>query len=671
MRRIPLCLLTITAFLGCGKDSSDDGSVDTSGPVVVDEDGDGVALEEDCDDEDASVGAVDLDADCDGVLTADDCDDEDAESTVIAEDADCDGVLTADDCNDEDSESTVLAEDADCDGVLTAADCDDEDAESTIIAEDADCDGVLTAEDCDDEDAESTVIAEDADCDGVLTANDCDDSDSSMNWNDTDGDGYASCDGDCDDGDADRNPEGTDGMLSDRDCDGLAAGGSITDADYKFVGEKSQDYAGRMVADAGDVDGDGLDDVLVGAPYNGSSRQGAAYLFLAKNLGSESTLDLRDADYKFEGIEVNDYAGMSMSSAGDVDGDGLADILIGTYDAGAFLVLGKSLGSENTLSLADADFRFEGEESIDRPGFKLDGAGDVDGDGLGDVLISSPGNGEGGSGAGAVYLVLGASLSTPGAFSLADADYKFMGEVELGNAGWSVAFAGDVDGDSLSDVLVGSNTEIGTVHLFLSSSLPSGGTLPLSSADYLFESEFAADRLGWSVDAAGDMDGDGLGDLVFGAYSNDELIDGGGAIYVVLGGSLGGVSTIGMADADYKFLGKQKWIYTGHSVAGAGDLDSDGLDDLLIGVPEDHGGGEDSGAVHVLLGSVLTQASSNLLQDVSAKLVGESSSARLGIAVCSAGDVDGDGVPDVLMGAYGEDEGGDYAGAGYLIFGGD
>ena len=75
-------------------------------------------------------------------------------------------------------------------------------------------------------------------------------------------------------------------------------------------------------------------------------------------------------------------------------------------------MLGKSLGSESTISLADADYTFLGEESIDRAGFKLDGAGDVDGDGLGDVLISSTGNGEGGSGAGAVYLVLGASLST-------------------------------------------------------------------------------------------------------------------------------------------------------------------------------------------------------------------------------------------------------------------
>ena len=669
--RASVLSMSLCVLFACGKDGGDQEHPSDSGSdtELIDADQDGVGEDEDCDDTDASLGSVLEDADCDGVLTSEDCDDTAPELGALEDDGDCDGAPTDEDCDDSDPGSTILDEDGDCDGVLTEQDCDDADVDLGDISEDGDCDGTPTAEDCDDDDSTSTVVAEDEDCDGALTDEDCDDSDSSLNLEDSDEDGFSSCDGDCNDARSDRNPNGVDGMLSDGDCDGLAGGGWIRDAEYKFIGEKTGDYAGRMVASAGDVDGDGLSDVLVGAPYNGALKEGSVYLFFGSSLKGATTLKLKDADVKFVGSEVNDYSGISIASAGDVDGDGHDEVLIGTYDAGAFLFFGSDLGAESSVSLADADYIFTSEEPLDRAGFKLDGGGDVDGDGLGDLLISGHGNGGGGTGAGAAYLVFGSSLTSSGVFSLGDADLKFQGETEMANAGWGLAFAGDVDGDGLSDVAVGTYEEIGTVALFLSSSLPPTGTVGFSGADYLFEAEHLDDRFGWSFDQAGDMDGDGLGDLVFGAYSNDELSDGGGAVYVILGASLGGASIVGMADADFKILGDQKRTYAGHSVAGAGDLDSDGRDDVLIGVPEDHEGGQDSGAVSVLLGSGLPKTGSATLDEVAAKLIGESSSARLGIAVAPAGDVNGDGQPDVILGAYGEDEGGDYAGAAYLVLG--
>jgi hypothetical protein len=117
--------LGLLVLSGCAKDASDDGGDDTSTPDVIDNDGDGVPAEEDCDDANADLGAIAEDADCDGTLTADDCDDADAASTIVAEDGDCDGTLTADDCDDDDATSTIVADDADCDGVLTGDDCDD------------------------------------------------------------------------------------------------------------------------------------------------------------------------------------------------------------------------------------------------------------------------------------------------------------------------------------------------------------------------------------------------------------------------------------------------------------------------------------------------------------------------------------------------------------------
>jgi hypothetical protein len=116
-------------------------------------------------------------------------------------------------------------------------------------------------------------------------------------------------------------------------------------ADYSFVGENIFDYAGISVSSAGDVDGDGLDDLLVGASRNGDGGGGAGkvYLILGASLGMSSTIDLSAADYSFMGESEGDYAGSSVSSAGDVDGDGLDDILVGAYfsgDAGkAYLIL--------------------------------------------------------------------------------------------------------------------------------------------------------------------------------------------------------------------------------------------------------------------------------------------------------------------------------------------
>jgi formylglycine-generating enzyme len=156
-----IALSTVALSVGCGKSGGDDTSTQTTdtgtqtidtGTPIVDADNDGVAFDDDCDDNDATLGAVAEDADCDGTLTADDCDDGDNTSTIVSEDGDCDGWLTADDCDDGDNTSTIVSEDGDCDGTLTADDCDDGDSASTKVSEDGDCDGTLTADDCDDTD---------------------------------------------------------------------------------------------------------------------------------------------------------------------------------------------------------------------------------------------------------------------------------------------------------------------------------------------------------------------------------------------------------------------------------------------------------------------------------------------------------------------------------------
>jgi hypothetical protein len=441
-------------------------------------------------------------------------------------------------------------------------------------------------------------------------------------------------------------------------------GVSLSQADSSFLGEINDDGSGRSIANAGDVDGDGLDDIMIAA-YRSStydSHDGKVYIILGSNLAS-GTVSLADADYELIGESGSRYAGYNIAGAGDVDGDGLDDIMIGTMDYRGYIyiVLGKSLTS-STISLANADYIFTGETDFDNA-IQMSSAGDVDGDGLDDILIGATGNSDYGEDTGKTYLILGGTLAS-GITSLAQADYTFYGENIGDSSGSDVASAGDVDGDGFNDVLIGANLgngATGAAYIILASSLTPGAH-SLATADYILYGENIIDWAGDHVGSAGDVDGDGLSDVLIGAQGGD-------IVYLILGRSLTH-GTTSLAMADYSFTAENSGDFYGGDIISKtpGDVDGDGLDDILLGAAYNDDVGSEAGKAYVFLADSLTLGSTSVA-NADYIFTGEFAEDRAGSHFSFTGDVNDDGVDDILIGAFKNDEFDTDAGKTYLILG--
>jgi len=411
------------------------------------------------------------------------------------------------------------------------------------------------------------------------------------------------------------------------------------------TGAAAEDAFGVSVASAGDMNGDGFDDVIVGAYSNdaGGADAGRAHVYHG-GPAADAVPDLT-----LTGAAAGDFFGVSVASAGDVNGDGFDDVIVGAFlsDAGggnsgaAYVYYGGPADSTSDLSLI-------GEAAGDLLGASVASAGDIDGDGYADLIVGAPGNDAGGNSAGRAYVYRGG----PGADALPD--LTLTGEAAGDFFGISVASAGDVNGDGFDDVIAGAyfndagGADAGRAYVYYGG--PGGDAVP----DLVLTGEAAGDFFGVSVASAGDVNGDGFGDVIVGAYLSDAGGVDAGRAYVYYGGP------VPDAVPDLTFTGAAADDNFGVSVASAGDMNGDGRGDLMVGAAQNDAGGTDAGRAYLYFGGRADGAVPDLT------FTGAAADDNFGVSVASAGDVNGDGFADLVVGAPGNDEAGGGAGRAYL-----
>ena len=501
--------------------------------------------------------------------------------------------------------------------------------------------------------------------------------------------------------------------------EGFAASLNLSSLDgtngFVLSGIDSGDISGGSVASAGDVNGDGFDDLIIGAAFanpNGTRGAGESYVVFGRDTGFAANLNLSSLDgtngFVLNGIDVSDWSGGSVASAGDVNGDGFDDLIIGasladpngSFSGESYVVFGSDTGFAASLNLASLDgtngFVLNGINARDHSGWSVSSAGDVNGDGIDDLIIGAfQADPNRTHNAGESYVVFGRDTGFAASLNLSSLDgtngFVLNGSTQGDRSGGSVSSAGDVNGDGIDDLIIGASfanpngtNDAGESYVVFGRDTGFAANLNLASLDgtngFVLNGIDGGDNSGWSVSSAGDLNGDGFDDLIIGARNGDPNgKTSAGESYVVFGRDTGFAASLNLASLDgtngFVLNGIDWGDRSGWSVFSAGDVNGDGFDDLIIGAwlgdpNRTRGAGEsyvvfgrDTGFAANLNLSSLDGTNGFVLNGID---VGDWS----GESVATAGDVNGDGFDDLIIGApHADPNGTSDAGESYVVFG--